>query len=133
LFQGFNQWNEVGNFRNSHVLDGTRRSLGDGLIERCGSTVRNEDAIDARSLTTAKNGTQVVWVLDIVEEDYQGRIVARFENLIGVSIGVSRSLREKRNDTLMVCVLRQPVEIAPISSLDGYLLAARSLGQLTQA
>src|SRR5579864_3591065 len=85
LLQGLQGGGGVGDALDGEPFARAGGSLGDGRGDRGGAAVADEDLTHSGSLADAQHGTEVAWVLDVLEQDDE------------VAIGGAAWLRSPRN------------------------------------
>src|SRR5699024_5800485 len=70
--------NDVCHPNHRHIFDGACRSFGDRCSQADAAPFWNDDAVGACCLGGSNDGSQIVWVLNVVTDDNKGRLVAGF-------------------------------------------------------
>ena len=91
---------------------------------------RQEDTVDPGSFTGAKDSSEVVRILDAIEQHDQGRRSKMFENRFRIDVRALALPGENADNALVPRVSRHVIECLPLSPLDRYSGPLRGLENL---
>jgi hypothetical protein len=130
LFQLVKRPGDVHDIGDRHVVDGAGRGLGRRSFERRRAAGLPDHAAPAARIHRAKNGADVLRILDFVEHHDQRRPLVRRREVFERRFGSPFDLG---HDPLMRAAFRCPIELVARDVANAYRMAARFLEQALQA